>query len=73
MRGVGGGVGVIAGKKGLGVCRMKAPSVLRGVKGIIMQTMGEGTEQGICESHVKKQKQKREQMNAYCETCLSKY
>lgn len=39
MRGVGGGVGVSVGKNGLGVCRMKAASVLLGVKGIIMQTM----------------------------------
>lgn len=38
MRGEGGGVGVSDGKKGLRVCKMKAPSVLLGVKGIIMQT-----------------------------------
>lgn len=38
VRGEGGGVGVSDGKKGLGVCKMKAPSVLLGVKGIIMQT-----------------------------------
>lgn len=40
MGGVGGGVGVRDGEKGVGVCRMKACSVLLGVKGIIMQTMG---------------------------------
>lgn len=40
MGGEGGGVGVRHGEKGLGVCRMKAHSVLLGVKGIIMQTMG---------------------------------
>lgn len=39
MRGEGGDVGVSDGKKGLGVCKMKAPSVLLGVKGIIIQTM----------------------------------
>lgn len=36
---VGGGVGVCIEKKGLDACRMKAASVLLGVKGIIMQTM----------------------------------
>ena len=40
--GVGGGVGVSGGQKGLGVCTMKAPSALLGVRGIIMQTMGKG-------------------------------
>lgn len=42
MRGVGGGVGVGVGigKKGQGVSRMNAASVLLGVKGIIMQTIG---------------------------------
>lgn len=39
MRGVGGGVGVGVGKKGQGVCRMNAASVLLGVKGMITQTM----------------------------------
>lgn len=42
MRGVGGGVGVGVRKKGLGVCRMKAASVLLEVKGIIMQTKEKG-------------------------------
>lgn len=37
---MGGGVGVGVGKKGLGVCRMKAASGPLEVKGIIMQTMG---------------------------------
>lgn len=36
---MGGGVGVGIRKKGLGVCRMKADSVLLGVKGMITQTM----------------------------------
>lgn len=40
MRGVGGGVGVGVGKRGLGVCRIKAVSVPPGVKGIIIKTMG---------------------------------
>lgn len=40
MGGVGVGFGVRDSEKGLGVCRMKARSVLLGVKGIIMQTMG---------------------------------
>lgn len=40
VRGEDGGVGVGTGKEGLRVCRMKACSVLLGVKGIIMQTMG---------------------------------
>lgn len=38
--GVGGGVGVRAGKRGLGVCTIKAPSELLGVKGMIMHTNG---------------------------------
>lgn len=38
--GVGGGVGVRAGKKGLGVCTIKATSELRGVKGMMMHTNG---------------------------------
>lgn len=41
MRGVGGGVGVGVRKKGQGVCRIKAASVLLGVNGIITQTMEE--------------------------------
>lgn len=54
---MGGGVGVGAGKKGLGVCTMKAPSVLLGVKGIIMQTMGKKQGKG----HAKEmQKEKRD-------------
>lgn len=57
MRGVDGGVGVSTGKKGLGVCTMKAPSVLLGVKGIIMQTMGKKQGKG----HAKEmQKDKRD-------------
>lgn len=37
---MGGGVGVRAGKRGLGVCTIKAPSELLGVNGIIMHTNG---------------------------------
>lgn len=42
VRGVDGGVEVGVGKKGLGVCTMKAPLELPGVKGIITQTLGKG-------------------------------
>lgn len=50
VRGVGGGVGVGVGKKGLGVCTMKAPLELPGVKGIITQTLGK---EDICRKETK--------------------
>lgn len=56
MRGVGGGVGVSVGKKGLGVCRMKAASALLGVKGIITQTMRKGIRQETCRKETRDSK-----------------
>lgn len=57
---MGGGVGVRAGKRGLGVCTIKAPSELLGVKGMIMHTNGgaEGGRDRICESDMKNKREK---------------
>lgn len=65
---MGGGVGVKAGKRGLGVCTIKAPSELLGVNGMIMHTNG-GGQVGGRERHMKvtwKTKEKKT-MNGYGE------
>lgn len=60
--GVGGGVGVRAGKRGAGLCTIKAPSVLLGVKGMIMHTNGStGGWQGEAYENGKKNKREKKQ------------
>lgn len=59
--GVGRGVGVRAGKRGVGLCTIKAASVLLGVKGMIMQT--NGVTGGGRERHMKMARKTKEKKN----------